>query len=278
MNFVEKIGRNIDDAITEALIELGATTDEVNVEIIAKGSKGFLGIGAKPAKVRVTIKEQESIEEAFKEPVTQTESEVVFVKSIKREETLPEVEVEVDTEAEKAINFLTAVLKKMNIEATFQTKIEENKIYINIMGEKMGIVIGKRGETLDSLQYLVNIVVNKTGKGYTKVMLDTENYRIRREETLQKVALKYAKKAVQLKKPLVLEPMNPYDRRIIHSVLQNSKTVRTRSEGREPFRKVVVVPYNQVKPNNDYKEKMNNNVKMSNKPVTKQVTASNEQE
>ena len=122
-----------------------------------------------------------------------------------------------------------------------------DKGYVNIAGEKMGIVIGKRGETLDSLQYLTNIVVNKGHEGYLKIMLDTENYRERREETLQKVAMKYAKKATQLRRPVTLEPMNPYDRRIIHSVLQNSKTVKTHSEGKEPFRKVVITPLNQTR-------------------------------
>ncbi len=238
MRFVEKIGRNIDSATTDALIELGATTDEVTVEVLEKGSKGFLGFGAKNARVRVTVKEI-VVEEPPVEVVPVHEEKV----------HVPEVQEEVQQTspdeqhiADSAAAFLSKVLEEMGIEATLDTQVKSGKVCINIAGEKMGLVIGKRGETLDALQYLTNIAVNKSHDSYLKIILDTENYRKRREETLQKVAFKHAKKATQLKRPIVLEPMNPYDRRIIHSALQNSKSVRTHSEGREPFRKVVITP------------------------------------
>ena len=255
MRFLEKTGRTVDTAVSDALIELGATSDEVTVEVLEKGSKGFLGIGAKDAKVRVTVKEisEEPIvaEEAPKKVEVVPEPKVQEEKVVQPTEptAAPKVKAPIDTEKRIACatTFLTKVLKEMQIEATFESKIEGDRVCINITGEKMGVVIGKRGETLDALQYLTNIVVNKGNEGYTKIMLDTENYRVRREETLQKVALKYAKKATQLKRPVTLEPMNPYDRRIIHSVLQNSKYVKTHSEGKEPFRKVVITPLNQNK-------------------------------
>ena len=134
------------------------------------------------------------------------------------------------------------VLNKMDIEAEIETNVIKEQIRMNVSGEKMGLLIGKRGETLDALQYLVNLVVNKNTEKYTRVTLDTENYRQRREETLKKLAFRLAKKAAQTKQRIVLEPMNPYDRRIIHSALQNSKTVKTYSEGKEPYRKIVITP------------------------------------
>ena len=251
MRFLEKVGKTVDSAVTDALIELGATRDEVVIDIIEKGSRGFLGFGARNAKVRVTIKEssaEDTLEIVKEIEETQKVQEVKQPKEVVSQE---EVSNNVNPNAEKAITFLKSVLKEMNINATFSSRVENDKVYIDISGDKMGMVIGKRGETLDSLQYLTNIVVNKNNEPYVKVILDTENYRQRREETLQKVALKYAKKATQLKRPVTLESMNPYDRRIIHSVLQNSKTVKTHSEGREPFRKVVITPIYQ---NKNYKK------------------------
>lgn len=254
MKFLEKVGRTVDGAITDALIELGATRDEVTIEILEKGSKGFLGLGAKDARVRVTVKEKSTeLEVEMPKQEAKISPKVEVVQEKVAATPKKEVQASLDAEAgtKRAIEFLTKVLNEMNVTATFEPKTEGDKVYINISGEKMGIVIGKRGETLDSLQYLTNIVVNKGNEGYTKIMLDTENYRERREETLRKVALKYAKKATQLKKPVTLEPMNPYDRRIIHSVLQNSKSIKTHSEGKEPFRKVVITPIYQ---NKNYKK------------------------
>ena len=249
MMSVEKTGKTIDNAITDALIELGATTEEVDIEILEKGSKGFLGLGAKDARVRVTLKEisntQDNLKSATKEDVLVETKE--NIKQDKEEVKVDaRADIHIDSEVNEAIelakSFLDSVLKEMGIEANFEAKVENDRVYLNISGEKMGMVIGKRGDTLDALQYLTNIVVNKGRSGYVKIMLDTENYRSRREETLRKVAYKFAKKATQTKRPVILEPMNPYDRRIIHSALQDSHHVKTHSEGKEPFRRVVITP------------------------------------
>lgn len=231
MKFVEKIAKTVDDAVTEALLELMATRDDVKIEILEKGSKGFLGIGARDAKVRVTVKEEE--ESIFEE--LGIEKLNISINDI--EEAVEKVEP-----ATIGKEFLADVLEKMDIEAEIETKVMKEQIRMNVSGEKMGLLIGKRGETLDALQYLINLVVNKNTEKYTRVILDTENYRQRREETLKKLAFRLAKKAAQTKQRIVLEPMNPYDRRIIHSALQNSKTVKTYSEGKEPYRKIVITP------------------------------------
>lgn len=236
MKFVKKIAKTVDDAVTEALLDLMVTRDDVEIEIIEKGSKGFLGIGAKDAKVKVTVKEKESVFEQL-----EIEKPSINIEDLK--EQLEEVTEKVDP-VQVAETFLTDVLKKMDIEAEIETNVTKDHIKMNVSGNKMGLLIGKRGETLDSLQYLVNLVVNKNTEKYTRVVLDTENYRQRREETLKKLAFRLAKKASQTKERIVLEPMNPYDRRIIHSALQNSKTVKTYSEGKEPYRKIVIIPAN----------------------------------
>ena len=300
MNFIEKVGKNLESITTDALIELGATRDQVTIEVLEKGSKGFFGFGAKDAKVRVTLKAEEP-EINTREVVNQKSSKIQEVPQVQKESKLENKPIPISKEAKvvdkpasqvdipikletkqktqetvqgvvepilknrtmtgkkipidateavlRAKTFLENVLREMHIEPTFEVKVTDRRINIVISGDKMGLVIGKRGETLDALQYLVNIVVNKGQEGYVKVMLDTENYRARREETLRKVALKFAKKVSETKKPVALEPMNPYDRRIIHSVLQNSKIVKTHSEGREPFRKVVIAPIDYNKTN-----------------------------
>ena len=258
MKFVEKVGRTVDEAITEALIELGASTDEVNIEVIAKGSKGLLGFGAKEARVKVTLKEKyEDDIELFKAETPVLEKPILpknelkkeFRKEIKKDSKKDSEDAVIATQEEllEVINlaedFLYKLLKEMSIEGKIISKvINNNRISIMIEGNNMGIIIGKRGETLDAIQYLVNIIANKKREEYIKVMVDTENYRARREDTLRKLAYKLSKKAQQTKKPIILEPMNPYDRRIIHSALQDSKIVKTHSEGREPFRRVVISP------------------------------------
>lgn len=245
MKSVEKTGKTVDNAITDALIELGATTEQVEIQVLEKGSKGFLGFGAKDARVRVTLKERPQAQDLLQS------SEVEHTPSMSRQEVedkkhdeqVSQKEITPITQAtETAEKFLKDVLTEMGLNATLETQQVGDRVYINILGEKMGMVIGKRGDTLDALQYLTNIVVNKGHHGYVKIMLDTENYRKRREDTLRKVAYKFAKKAEQTKKPAILEPMNPYDRRIVHSALQDSKTVKTHSEGKEPFRRVVITP------------------------------------
>ena len=235
MKIVEKIAKTVDDAVTEALLELMATRDDVEIEILEKGSKGFLGIGAKDAKVRVTVKKEE--EKSVFEELGIERPNI----SINVVEEVIETGDKIDP-AELGKTFLADVLEKMDIEAEIETNMIKDQIKMSVSGAKMGLLIGKRGETLDALQYLVNLVVNKNTEKYTRVILDTENYRQRREETLKKLAFRLAKKASQTKQRIVLEPMNPYDRRIIHSALQNSKTVKTYSEGKEPYRKIVITP------------------------------------
>ena len=234
MKYVEKIAKTVDDAVTEALLDLMVTRDDVEIEIIEKGSKGFLGIGAKDAHVKVILKDKDSNEEKllFEEDVIENTD----ISITSKENPIEKDPVEV------GMTFLKDVLVNMEIDATIEATITKERINMVISGEKMGLLIGKRGETLDALQYLVNLVVNKSTEKYTRVILDTENYRQRREETLKKLAFRLAKKASQTSKKIVLEPMNPYDRRIIHSALQNSKSVKTYSEGKEPYRRIVIIP------------------------------------
>ncbi len=254
MKSIEKVARTVDEAITEALIELGASTDEVNIEVISKGSKGLLGIGARQAKVKVTLKEEEP-KEYFEFKVSKVEEKV---ETITKEKPVPTKKTEVVKDSEDAVivtkeelnrvierakDFLCKLLKEMNVDCTVNAEVvNNNRISICLEGKNMGTIIGKRGETLDAIQYLVNIVANKERKEYIKIMIDTENYRARREETLKNLAYKLSKKAQKTRKPVILEPMNPYDRRIIHSALQDSKIVKTHSEGKEPFRRVVITP------------------------------------
>ncbi|MDF2877288.1 MAG: protein jag [Clostridia bacterium] len=246
MKSVEKVGKTIDEAITEALIELGASTEEVTIEVISKGSKGLLGFGAKEARVKVQLKEEVKDEfEVILPKMDVLEKKIVPKKELKKdsEDAVVATKEELTEVISLAESFLYKLLKEMSVECTIKSKVvNNNRIAISVEGSNMGIIIGKRGETLDAIQYIVNIIANKNREEYIKVMLDTENYRARREETLRKLAYKLSKKAHQTKKPIILEPMNPYDRRIIHSALQDSKIVKTHSEGKEPFRRVVISP------------------------------------
>lgn len=203
MKVIEMTGKTVDEALKHALDELKLTKDKVDVEIIDEGSKGLFNlIGAKPAKIKVTTK-PDALDEAK--------------------------------------TFLFNVLNSMNIEANIDIKEENDIIRINLSGAKMGLVIGYRGETLDSLQYLVSLVVNKNHENpYKRVVLDAENYRHKREETLIRVAQKTAYKVKKSGRPYKLEPMNPYERRVIHSALQEYTDINTYSEGEEPFRRIVI--------------------------------------
>ncbi len=203
MKSIEKMGKTAEEAIQNALRELKVTEDKVTIEVLEEGSKGFLNlIGVKPAKVKVTLKRD-------------------YVGDVKE--------------------FLRSVLNAMNIKAEIHIKEEDNEVKINLIGPNMGILIGYRGETLDSLQYLVSLIVNKNhDEAYKRVILDTSNYRFNRQETLKKLACKMADKVRVSGKTLKLEPMNPYERRIIHSTLQNNEYVTTQSEGDEPYRRVVI--------------------------------------
>ena len=264
--------KTVDDAITEALIQLGVTSDRLEYEVIEKGSPGFLGIGMKqaviearrkpepepePEQEEISVKPEKSeIKESEKEaPVSakkersekkpKKEKEVKEIKEEakpeepKREETvLAEVQ---DVTIQAVEEFLRNTLNAMDMEVEIKSEIDsDGALSINMTGEHMGILIGKRGQTLDALQYLANRVANKQQEGYVRVKLDTENYRARREETLRHLAKNIAHKVKRTRRPVALEPMNPYERRIIHSALQSDPYVTTHSEGEEPYRKVVV--------------------------------------
>jgi len=203
MKTMEITGKNVEDAINNALTQLKVTRDKIKVETIDEGSKGFLNIiGVKPAKIRVTVKRNSLTE---------------------------------------AKTFLMEVLQSMSMKAEVNLIDENNEMKIDLVGPNMGLLIGYRGETLDALQYLVSLVVNKNhDEEYKRVILDTENYRAKREETLKRLASKIAYKVRVSGRVLKLEPMNPYERRIIHSTLQNDSYIYTFSEGEEPYRRVVV--------------------------------------
>lgn len=203
MEFIEVSAKTVDDAITEASIKLGTTSDKIEVEVIEKGSTGFLGIKSKPA----------------------------IIKARKKNDTVDNIR-----------EFLENVFSAMDMEVTIDIKkAEDDKVYeVELSGKEMGLLIGKRGQTLDSLQYLTNLAVNKHSDGYIKVKLDTEDYRQRRKDTLENLAKNIAYKVKRTKRPVSLEPMNPFERRVIHSALQGDRYVETHSEGEEPFRHVVV--------------------------------------
>lgn len=248
MSVITVSAKTVNDAITEASIELGLVSTEIEYEVIEEGSAGFLGIGKKQAVIKAWKKEEpkkEHKKEKKKAPKKETpKKEAPVVEHVEepvapvKEEVLCEVTEETKAACEK---FLYDVLQTMGMEVTITTTIdEEGALSLDIAGENMGILIGKRGQTLDSLQYLTNRVANKMQDGYVRVKLDTENYRARRKETLENLAKNIAHKVKRTKRSFSLEPMNPYERRIIHSALQSDKYVSTHSEGEEPYRKVVV--------------------------------------
>lgn len=264
--------KTLDDAITEALIQLGVTSDRLEYEVIEKGSAGFLGIGMKQAVIEAWRKEEKEpekdIEEIIKEEMSlkpekndekaepkkekkEKSSAVKKEKPAKEKESEPEASTQVKEKQElakvedqtiKAVEeFVRDTLKAMNMEVEITSSIDEDgALCVDMKGEHMGILIGKRGQTLDAFQYLANRVANKYQDGYVRVKLDTENYRARREETLKHLAKNIAHKVKRNRRPVALEPMNPYERRIIHSALQSDPYVTTHSEGEEPYRKVVV--------------------------------------
>lgn len=204
MEFIEVRGKTVEDAITNALIQLSTTSDQIEYEIIERESNGFLGlIGKKDAVIKVR-KKGNLIDDTYE--------------------------------------FLNKMFTAMNMEvkSTIEYDEENRTMDIDFAGDEMGILIGKRGQTLDSLQYLISLVVNKESDSYIKVKVDTEDYRERRKATLENLAKNLSYKVKRTRRPVTLEPMNPYERRIIHSALQNDRYVETHSEGDEPFRKVVI--------------------------------------
>ena len=257
MNIITVSAKTVDEAITEACVQLGLTSTSIEVEVIEKGSAGFLGIGAKQAVIKAWKKEEKKVAKKEKQKKEAPKKETLKKEEPKKEETPKEIveeevieevpekeetlaEVEPQT-IEACVKFLKDVLNTMDMEVSITSEIDEDgALSFNMEGENMGILIGKRGQTLDSLQYLTNRVANKMQEGYVRVKLDTENYRQRRKETLENLAKNIAHKVKRTRRAVSLEPMNPYERRIIHSALQGDKAVSTHSEGDEPYRKVVV--------------------------------------
>ena len=204
MDIIEFTGKTVDDALTNALVEFGVTSDQIEYEVLEKGSSGFLGFNSKPAKIKARKKY---------------------------------------TVVDHIRNFLSQVFDAMGLEVEIliNASAEEENVYdVELKGAEMGVLIGKRGQTLDSLQYLTNLAINKHSDTYTRVKLDTEDYRKRRKDTLENLAKNIAYKVKRTKKPVSLEPMNPFERRVIHSALQNDRYVSTHSEGDEPYRHVVI--------------------------------------
>ncbi len=203
MEFVEFKGKTKDEALMQASVELGVPSTDLEYEVVSEETKGFLGIGSKPCIIKARRKK-------------------TFIDEIRE--------------------YLESLFKAMDIETEIQMEFDEteNVLSINLEGPEMGILIGKRGQTLDALQYIISLAVNKKSESYIRVKLDTENYRARRKETLENLAKNIAFKVKRSKRSFALEPMNPYERRIIHATLQNDKYVSTRSEGEEPYRKVIV--------------------------------------
>lgn len=272
MDYITVTAKNLDDAITEALVQLEVTSDRLDYEVIEKGSDGFLGFGRKQAVIKARRKEEpvvevkaekkeekpvkvekaakvEKTEHAEKKESVKTETKNEFKKE-KDFKKAPKKEVREETELAKVEpatieaceKFVEDVLNAMNMEEVKVTSTvdEEGALSITMEGKNMGILIGKRGQTLDSLQYLTNRVANKMQDGYVRVKLDTEDYRRRRKETLENLAKNIASKVKRTRRTVALEPMNPYERRIIHAALQSDPHVTTHSEGEEPYRKVVV--------------------------------------
>lgn len=251
MESIEISAKTVDDAILEAAIKLGTTRDKVAYEVIFQGSSGFLGIGSKNAIIKAHVKTEEEEEASLK---VEKEVEKIIEKVNDKPAKAPEKkEIEKDLskknkKAEKTANpvdvkeFLDKVFAamEMSVNVKVSENPEEHEVNIELEGDDMGVLIGKRGQTLDSLQYLASLVVNKSSDEYIRVKVDTENYRERRKETLENLARNIAHKVKRTRKPVSLEPMNPYERRVIHSALQNDKFVCTHSEGEEPYRRVVV--------------------------------------
>lgn len=284
MEYIKISAKTVEDAITEASIQLETSSDNIEYEVVDAGSSGFLGlIGGKPAVIRARRKQDFDLEAAGEdllEAVRETATEVKpkgkeihreprrdFGEQTKREgkketrkeprpaaakaahqapqekpsKKAPMTPEEKEGAAFRARKFLQEMLAAMGMEVDIRASFDEEEcLNIDLSGADMGVLIGKRGQTLDSIQYLTSLVVNKEVSGYIRVKVDTENYRTRRKETLENLARNIASKVKRTRKPVFLEPMNPYERRIIHSALQSDPYVSTHSEGEEPYRKVVV--------------------------------------
>ena len=283
MDFCEKYGTDVDEAVRLALLDLNLTIDDVDVTVLEESSRGFFGIGSKLAKVRVEKKkapvqeEKKEVKEAKQEekPVspapTKQEASVERTrpereKAPRREasrnnrrdrdrnnrapkfsidDVKPVIEREpeenlVPCEDHAALTFLKEVTKEMGLDLTVTAKQGKDVLYLDIQGKDSGTIIGKRGQTLDAIQYLTSLVVNKENSAYTRVVVDAENYRAKREKTLELLAVRLANKVARTHKSVRLEPMNPYERKVIHATLQSHPQVTTRSEGQDPYRRVII--------------------------------------
>lgn len=259
--YQEFTGKTLEDAVIEAATKIGTTTSNLQYEVVTRGTSGFLGIGAKPFVIKAKGKKSidEEIDQILSGNVPEKKVEKKTEKSEekaskKKFEETPDFEDSFEEKkkdfvpadpaiAGEAKEYLEKILNAMEVENTITSVLEENNVLsMDVEGPDMGIIIGKRGQTLDSLQYLVSLYVNKKSEGYVRVKLDTENYRDRRKETLETLAKNISYKVKRTRRPYKLEPMNPYERRIIHSALQGDKFVTTKSEGEEPYRRVVVFP------------------------------------
>lgn len=297
MEYIEVTGKSVDEAITNACLKLETSSDNIEYEVIEKGSTGLLGLFTKPAKIKARIKsgvgsvdsefkafekkEKEVIREAAevkkeapkkeyvkneaavkeqaknveKKPVGSThEPENKEIKAAEPAKAAPKAVLSNEEIESRITNFLGDMFEAMNIPVEIKVTFdgEDECVNVELLGENMGLLIGKRGQTLDSIQYLTSLVINKGKEKYVRIKVDTENYRQRRKDTLESLAKNIAYKVKRSRRSVALEPMNPYERRIIHSALQNDRFVSTKSEGEEPFRHVVVYLDREKSGNNRY--------------------------
>ena len=264
MDYTEKWGKDINEAVELALIDLKVSRDEVEVTVLEEPTKGFLGIGAKLAKVRVEKKAPQKPEKPEKkepekkapekkeQPKKSSKPKEKKTNDKKSQEKKPEEkkknivldDVDINdlkvVEEHEALTFLKDITGKMGLDLDFNARVGEDLVYVEMSGKDSRTVIGKRGQTLDAIQYLTSLVVNKEKEKYTKVVVDAENYRAKRERTLEQLANRLAAKVIKTRKHIRLEPMNPYERKVIHATLQKNPNITTRSEGEEPYRRVVI--------------------------------------
>ncbi|MDO4833436.1 MAG: RNA-binding cell elongation regulator Jag/EloR [Bacillota bacterium] len=254
MDFTEKWGVDVEEAVEYALLDLKCSRDEVEVTVLEEPTRGFLGLGSKPAKVRVEKKKpaEPAKPEKVKEKKVQEKKPQAKKTHEKKSQESKEKKVrnialdDVDkdsltvVEDHEALTFLKEITEKMGLQLNFSARTGENLVYIEMDGKDSRTVIGKRGQTLDAIQYLTSLVVNKDKEKYIKVVVDAENYRAKRQKTLEQLANRLAAKVEKTGKYVRLEPMNPYERKVIHATLQKNNNITTRSEGEEPYRRVII--------------------------------------
>lgn len=254
MDFTEKWGVDVEEAVEYALLDLKCSRDEVEVTVLEEPTRGFLGLGSKPAKVRVEKKKpaEPAKPEKVKEKKVQEKKPQAKKTHEKKSQESREKKVrnialdDVDkdsltvVEDHEALTFLKEITEKMGLQLNFSARTGENLVYIEMDGKDSRTVIGKRGQTLDAIQYLTSLVVNKDKEKYIKVVVDAENYRAKRQKTLEQLANRLAAKVEKTGKYVRLEPMNPYERKVIHATLQKNNDITTRSEGEEPYRRVII--------------------------------------